>query len=520
MLLSLSVQAHATLVSTPVGEPCSAMFNFNGEAYFCADNPLAGAELHAANGGRYSTRLVVDLALGSDGSSPFGFFELNGFLYFFADTAAAGHALWRTDGTAAGTVLIRSISQDFGGYPTRVKSVLAQRETIVAEGNGVVYFEAYSTPGDVNGEPEELIRTDGTFSGTKEIVNTSLVGGFVGSLSATNYRVFGGDLYYLSLGALHRVSGDVSNLVATIPFDSGGDATLFTDLTLDGNMVISAAGEIWLSDGSVSGTELYRPSVGVDPPRVFPFAVLSNKLLYLALEDIPQLLATDTPDDEVVIESLSGFSLLLSSQAVFGGRLLVADKTETYSTDGTITGTVSTAATNLYSARQINSSFFGFAGEPTFQNPASDLVKFEPATLARINLKSNLRRSSILGGVSQGVLFSDVPSDSYAEIWLSDGSVVGTKKLKTLSSSHSIVELHREGGRAYMLNFPDSGSSGEVWHSDGTVAGTYRLDFTYENGVIPPSKEVLGSLPASLFLLLLDEDAAPKSANKGDIQSN
>ncbi len=75
-----------------------------GRLYFTATDGVHGLELWTSDGTRAGTRIVKDIVAGSNGSAPSELTNINGALYFAAYTGAQGPRLWRSDGTAAGTI--------------------------------------------------------------------------------------------------------------------------------------------------------------------------------------------------------------------------------------------------------------------------------------------------------------------------------------------------------------------------------------------------------------------------------
>ena len=140
-------------------------------------------------------------------------------------------------------------------------------------------------------------------------------------------------------------------------------------------------------------------------------------------------------------------------------------------------------------------------------NP-SKLVKFSPRSLSVNLIKAGLNESSMVGETTSGVLFTDNPSRYSTHLWVSDGTISGTRLIKRLSgTSYRMNGVHQEGGRAYMINLPNAnGSARELWHSDGTSSGTYRLDFRYGDDEIPDDSAQRKVIPPVLDLLLDDED--------------
>jgi len=193
--------ASAAITSAPVGEPCSEMVNFQG---------------------------VV---------------------YVFAENSVQGESLWKTDGTAEGTQPVRSFSQDFNVEP----------RSFVAKINDLHFVFAF----DLSGGGLSLLQTDGTFAGTVKIdapisqgVESSLA-----NIASTPYAVLGNTLYLITVSDLYKVNSDAtSSLVYEgLPYNPDtGPQTKLTEDTLNGQLVIRAVNEIWLSDGTPSGTQQFQ----------------------------------------------------------------------------------------------------------------------------------------------------------------------------------------------------------------------------------------------------------------------
>ena len=489
------------LVTKPIGAPCSTLFDYAGKVYFCARHPLYGEELHTHNGlGQFSTETVVDLIPGVQGSSPFGFFELNGSLFFFANTPSAGYALWRTDGTSQGTQLVRSISQDFGVYPTRINAIITGRETVVGEVNGHVYFEGYNSPSDtaVTSTPAKLFVSNGTSAGTQEVIGANLVAGTSDSVR-TNYQVHNNSLLYLSNGSLNAVSGSTNTPIATLPFTPGFRTTQFTKISFLGNRVINADGGIWLTNGSTAGTILFRQAVAPEAPYHYltAIAALNSGLVYIANqapESFPTLRITSAPNDTVLLTEESGFGPVSPTQTVFNNRILVRDKLNTYSSGGLATGGTSTAVSNLYSAYETGSGFLGYSGTPSVQNSPSSLVTFDPITLSTQLIKSELRKSKILGDNGSTTVFSNVKVNGVGEIWATNGNIGNAILLKGGFGSLDLTPLRDSGARSYFLNHLNTLPTGEMWTSNGTSTGTYPLKFQYTHSYNPGTISAIASL--------------------------
>lgn len=135
----------------PGSEPESLVHGENG-LFFTADDGLHGRELWVSSGTRGAgTFLVKDIHPGPGGSEPGELTVAGGKLFFTADDGVHGRELWVSDGTAAGTFLVKDIHA----------SPLDLGPSGLVEFNGLLYFAAED---EVNGR--ELWRSDGTAAGT------------------------------------------------------------------------------------------------------------------------------------------------------------------------------------------------------------------------------------------------------------------------------------------------------------------------------------------------------------------
>jgi ELWxxDGT repeat protein len=164
-----------------------------------------GRELWKTNGTAAGTSLVKDIWAGFGSSAPSKFVPLNNVVFFTAITSDLGTELWRTDGTSAGTVLVKDITPGFAG------SLFGHMRTY----NGRLYF-------NVNAQ---FWKSDGTPQGTMPATD------FAPGTSENNF-----------------ISADFAVL---------GSRAVFTAMT-------PTAFELWVTDGTASGTQFLRSLVPND----------------------------------------------------------------------------------------------------------------------------------------------------------------------------------------------------------------------------------------------------------------
>ncbi len=215
----------------------TSMVNVGGTLFFLADDGVHGVEYWKSDGTEAGTVLIKDIAPGSaDAFTDFGIdadFQavIGDILYVSAGggTAYNDFELWRIDGTESGTYRVKDIIPGgTGSHPE-----------LLSNAAGTLYFQIKNMDGI-----HEVWKSDGTESGTvflKTVVNvldrTERDGNF--------FIAYNGYVYF---GA------------ATEPYNE----------------------ELFRTDGTPAGTELFldlNPSDGSEPHG---FYILNNKLLFIA----------------------------------------------------------------------------------------------------------------------------------------------------------------------------------------------------------------------------------------------
>jgi ELWxxDGT repeat protein len=256
-----------------------------GKVFFTADDGVHGRELWVSDGTDAGTFLVKDIHPSPSDLGPTGLVEFNGSVYFAADDGENGRELWRSDGTPAGTFLVEDL------YP------------------GSDIFDPDS-PGDSS--PRRMTRTPNAFYFVANVGDEVKLWRSVGVPGATPVFEAFEDNFIL------RMTPVGSELLFFLVDPDEGEADLWVtrgtlastrflrffpgahphDLTaLNGKLYFSAGGatdglegdpageELWVSDGTASGTRLLKdihPGAADASPASLK---VMNRRLFFAADD-------------------------------------------------------------------------------------------------------------------------------------------------------------------------------------------------------------------------------------------
>ncbi len=217
---------------------------------FAAHTKALGEELYVSDGTKLGTQLLKDILPGPASSKPLFMGKLGKFLYFTAEDAKGVPHFWVSDGTSLGT---RPLS-----FWTLFRTGSKFSPLGVSQG-------AFSFVEHAPASSTRLFCSDGTFKGTRDL-----------GLGLPSRKVFSQvvsvgrwTLFYASLRGepassdLYRSDGSFGGTRLLHHFSQHA----IRDMKSDGKMVLfggydSAHGvEPWTSDGTVSGTKLFRDLV-------------------------------------------------------------------------------------------------------------------------------------------------------------------------------------------------------------------------------------------------------------------
>ena len=355
-------------------------------------------------------------------------------LFFVMHDTHAGSEVWVSDGSYAGTHRSSIVQDDQKGDPKELTAY-----------QGWLYFV-----GNDGATGDELWRTNGTPVGTTQVadINPGAGNGHVSHLT-----VSGGKLYFSADDGhtgqeLWIYDGNSATLLKDImPNTKGSYPEELTDVS--GKLYFVASDnshgrELWESDGTPSGTMLYY-DIRPGPTNSYPHAL--------------------TPIDHAI-----GY---IATKGGYGPNI--------YKGKSSVTLYVSYDSDQFYLRDLIsNGSAFGFVSGNTD-------IGWEPygmftgsysrfTDIAEGPASSNPQWLGF-GTVGDHLYFSADDKIHGRELWMSDGTEVGTYMIDDITSSgtSSTYKIGAKVGDIYYFVAQDNTRYQKLYRSDGTDSGTYAL---------------------------------------------
>jgi ELWxxDGT repeat protein len=422
----------------------------SGMFYFAARVPGAETELFRTNGSASGTRRVLDpnTANGAEGGVLFvqGPSGVRGL--FAGDEREHGRELWITDGTSAGTRLLKDINP---GPADGIRSASDVRDgkvlTFSPDINGRLYFRAQTPEAGI-----ELWTSDGTEAGTRLVKD--LIPGR-GDSNVSNVFPFRGSAHFFLGNQLWRTDGteagttgvaELELLLYRNSFVVGDTMYIQADRLSDDGL--SRTPELWRTDGTQDGTTLV--------------SVLNA-------------------DEGVILFADTNRMVDLDGIVYFTGRRS-RETSALWRSDGTAAGTYEVRELPSVAARPIKAAGKLFLEVGEENSPVPPTVWVSDGTgEGTVPLSSVVPHAAEATGVPQlfeagdiAYFFGRRPGGS-VEVWRTDGTVPGTRRVKVIARSTGItaVPLNQADGNLY---FRISGIEGpELWRTDGSDAGTVMV---------------------------------------------
>ncbi|GMQ81180.1 MAG: hypothetical protein BMS9Abin05_0611 [Rhodothermia bacterium] len=431
----------------------------NNRVFFQARDLDHGLELWVSDGSANGTNLVKDIVPGKDYSAPQQLVPLGDKIVF---ATADPHAVWVSDGTEIGTLVLHdfesSLDQGSGGIWTMIR--LGER----------IFFSYFL------GRSVQLWATDGTPEGTIRIHAETKADQYAVELTA-----FHDSLYFVTY-----VPGDPHTVWRMDPEESAPEKFLTSDvvnatrLFTDDERLFLMAGTVgdiphlWVSDGTVSGTEYLR-FIGGAPHAEDGgfFGSLGDRVLFFAKDGV------------------HGFEPWVSNGTV-AGTFMLADTNP------------GEAGTTIYgeSARIGNQVFF--------QGKSEDVgteLWVTDGTSAGTHLVTDINPGPIssfpdyLSVIDDRLLFRASDGVHGKELWTSDGTVEGTTMLMDFNEGGGSGAPNRavEFPGGFIISASDGPHGQELWISDGTPAGSELIKDIDSRGTLSSSISRLALFDNELF---------------------
>lgn len=276
----LNPGAASSVPNLEPGDPVDNIYTLaavvGNQLYFAANNGLLGTELWVTDGTAAGTRLVSNIYTETSSSTinssyPRNLINVNGTLFFSAISRNNGRELWQSNGTAGGTRMVVDLTPGFTGGLT-VTNYVGSWASI---GDTLIFTGANYVTNSFGNEPYAYNQATATLTLLKDI--------YPGSLSSfpLNYHSYrtpagvdlvafgannnstGGELWFtdgtpggtflardINLGSTGSLLGNFTSNFNYDEFTTVGDKFFFR--ADDGNV----GRELWLSDGTTSGTNL------------------------------------------------------------------------------------------------------------------------------------------------------------------------------------------------------------------------------------------------------------------------
>ena len=447
------------------------------EIFFAATATSSqGNELWKTDGTETGTVLVKDINKTSNKNSyPNNFSASNGIVYFSANNGSSGYELWKTDGTESGTVLVKDLTTTGSGHTFST-------DTPTIAFNNEIFFMSGS----------KLYKSDGTDAGTIEVKDVETYVKRILKFNSKLYVFNQNSSFWVSDGT---TAGTTKIEVPVNEFWHNGQYNVVGDkLFFQGNNEYGY--EIWVTDGSQSGTKLLKDiHPEFDDNNIEDIIGLNGKAIFTASDKNwfgKELWISDgTKVGTKILKDINDQGTNSSSPQnyiSFGDKVLFsADNGENGRELWVINAGVASLLKDinpgpLYSSP---SNFIELNGEVFFiaqtQEKGKELWKTDGTETGTIMVKDiNLDAKNGLGNspltiFNNKLYFFANDGTTGIELFESDGTEVGTKLVVDINgtdtnsiNSSDLVVLNN---KLYFV--ANNGTSGtELFCSDGTVAGT------------------------------------------------
>ena len=483
--------AFAGLQAAPVPLEPQDMTVVGSVAYFTAVTAAHGRELWKTDGTAAGTAMIKDINVGTAGSAPRELTVVGNTLFFTADDGVSGRELWKSDGTPKGTVMVNDIRPgtdqvyDWATDTYLDKPASSNPDGLVAFNNQLFFTATDAVHGT------ELWKSDGTLGGT--VIVKDVVAGEGDGVYRQNLIVSGSKLFFSSGVYSPSTGQTEEQLWSSDGTADGTKAVdvvtayLYDAVSFGGRIYFSGSDdvsgtELWVSDGTEAGTMMLKdiaPGTSSSGGDSYPnssgpggFQVVGSTVYFVANDRVHgrELWKTD---------GTAGGTVLV--------RDIAAGTTQQQSLDG---NGGSTQITVPRGSNPWNLTAFGTTLLFTADDGVNGVELWKSGGTPQTTV---LVKDLLPGKNAQNMPLSSFPSDltpykgamyfiaNVDELWKTDGTTAGTVRVRDVDPDHG----GDSGSGAYasmavfngtLLFADDDGVNGsDLWVSDGTSLGTQRL---------------------------------------------
>lgn len=405
----------------------------------------------------------------SDGFGPALMVEMGGILYFAADDGIHGWEPWRSDGTVAGTYMVKDVREEHCySDGTGGENCINQGSLIVncwnaylhnncfypemVAGNEKIFFTGFFTWGEGYQSSTTLFISDGTESGT-------------------GIAHFHWDSWDPSYSSDQGWGEDVAGVSQLIVIPSSGlvsDRVVYTALEVFGGSCEGChppdGRELWISDGTVSGTYMLANIQPEDEEWVY------QGTTYCCADfqggEPRDLLKKGNTIWFSANTTEYGRELYRYNLGLGGGLFLVSDILT--GSEGSDPMFMTSGSDGIYFSADSSTS-----GRELYHSRGD---AFTTGIVKDINPGNNGSNPQFFTKFGTKVFFTANDGENGHELWISDRTESGTFMVKDINPNGSgdPYQLKVLDGVLYFTAYEEEHGR-ELWRSDGTPSGTYMV---------------------------------------------
>jgi ELWxxDGT repeat protein len=464
----------------------------NGDLYFIANDGIYGSELWISDGSNLGTSLVKDIVTGSNGSSLSELTNLGGNLVFSSNHHLHKGELWLSDGTDFGTTVIKSL------YPNSEDSPFPQ----IVDASGTLFFIVND---GIHGY--ELWKSDSTEAGTVMVkdINPSS-DRTIYELTAVQESVFFNADDGIHGFELWKSDGTAAGTTMVKDIWSGSDSSFPDNLTnVEGTLYFTAETQdriygLWKSDGTEVGTAF----IAEIDYEMGERTVFNGELFFRAGNRLWK--SDGTAGGTNVVKEIPPHCLTVvndqlffaASDGIHGGELWISDGTEigTNMVKDIVPGPIGSIeyVDEWCELTKVGDLLFFVAGFYNTESHGGEVWKSDGSESGTVLVKDINPGSGDacppglgcdLTDVDGKLFFVPFREDLGRELWISDGSEIGTKLVKDINPGiadgicndvgyYRCGELISVNGELF-FDANDNQNGYELWRGDETPQGTYLV---------------------------------------------